>query len=683
MPTRPPPAKIKSVIAKCLIAAFCLAVAAPSDAAAQTAPVTAGHFGVPVSDWTGAYVGGHIGAEWGRSDWSASGPAFPQSGVLGLGDPFDFAAGTGSYFEGLQAGYNLELPSGLVIGAQADVSFPNTLLGTQTITAAGFDVADYEEKVLFSGTLRGRLGYAFGPWLVYGTGGYAWADDQLTRTQVSGAAAGAEETRRSLRSGWVAGAGVETNVGNNWTANLEYLFTDFGSDGVTFPAGAQTYSSDLTLQNVRLGLNYQLGEPGSGNRSVLPASHIDDWAIHAQTTYLIQTDPDFRSPYIGPHSLIPGQSRETWDATFYLGLRLWHGAELWVDPEIDQGFGLSDTLGVAGFPSGEAYKVGNSYPYARLPRYFIRDTISLGGKTEKLEASANQFEGAQTENRLVLTLGKFGVTDVFDTNKYAHDPRADWMNWAFVDTGSFDYAADAWGYTYGAAAEWYQGAWTLRAGVFDLSIEPNSEVLDPDFSQYQLIAELEHRHELWGEPGKLAITGFVSRARMGTYTAAVALAEATGQPAEMAPVREYRSRPGIGFNAEQQVTPELGLFARAGIVDGEVEAYDFTDIDRTFAAGLVLKGKNWGRPDDVVGLAGVINGISSEHAAFFNAGGLGILVGDGILPNPGPEEILEAYYGFPIAKMTATLDYQFVNNPGYNEDRGPVSILGARLHTQF
>jgi len=363
--------------------------------------------------------------------------------------------------------------------------------------------------------------------------------------------------------------------------------------------------------------------------------------------------------------------------------RLWHGAELWVDPEIDQGFGLSDTLGVAGFPSGEAYKVGNSYPYARLPRYFIRDTISLGGKAEKLEASANQFEGAQTENRLVLTLGKFGVTDVFDTNKYAHDPRADWMNWAFVDTGSFDYAADAWGYTYGAAAEWYQGAWTLRAGVFDLSIEPNSEVLDPDFSQYQLVAELEHRHELWGEPGKLAVTGFVSRARMGTYTAAVALAEATGQPAEMAPVREYRSRPGIGFNAEQQVTPELGLFARAGIVDGEVEAYDFTDIDRTFAAGLVLKGKHWGRPDDVVGLAGVINGISSERAAFFNAGGLGILVGDGILPNPGPEEILEAYYGFPIAKMTATLDYQFVNNPGYNEDRGPVSILGARLHTQF
>jgi len=283
----------------------------------------------------------------------------------------------------------------------------------------------------------------------------------------------------------------------------------------------------------------------------------------------------------------------------------------------------------------------------------------------------------------VLTLGKFAVTDVFDTNKYAHDPRTDWMNWALVDTGSFDYAADAWGYTYGAAAEWYQGAWTLRAGLFDLSIEPNSEVLDPDFSQFQTVLELEHRHELWGEPGKLAVTGFLSRGRMGTYAAAIPLSEATGQPATMAPVREYRSRPGIAFNAEQQVSKDLGLFARAGLVDGEVEPYDFTDVDRTLAAGFVLKGDDWGRPDDVFGLAGVVNMITGPHEAFLNAGGLGILVGDGILPNPGSEQILEAYYGFPIDKLRATLDYQFVNNPGYNEDRGPVSILGARLHAQF
>lgn len=419
------------------------------------------------SDWTGAYIGGHFGVAWGRSDWSVDGTATPQDGALGLGNPFDFAAGTGSYFEGLQAGYNYELPSGIVIGAQADISLPNTLTGTQTIATGGVDVADYEQQVLFTGTLRGRLGYAFEPLLVYGTGGYTWADEQLTRTQVSGPTPGTEETRRSFRSGWVAGAGVETNVGNDWTANLEYLFTDFGSHSVTFPAGAQTFSSVLALQSVRLGLNYQLGETGIARQTALPASNIDHWAVHAQTTYLFQSDPPFTSPYVGPHSLIPGQSRETWDATFYVGLRLWAGAELWIDPEIDQGFGLSDTLGVAGFPSGEAYKVGESYPYARIPRFFVRDTITLGGANEKLEAGANQFAGSQTANRIVLTLGKFAVTDVFDTNKYAHDPRTDWMNWALVDTGSFDYAADAWGYTYGAAIEvvGWQGAAEARCSV--------------------------------------------------------------------------------------------------------------------------------------------------------------------------------------------------------------------------
>jgi high affinity Mn2+ porin len=132
----------------------------------------------------------------------------------------------------------------------------------------------------------------------------------------------------------------------------------------------------------------------------------------------------------------------------------------------------------------------------------------------------------------VITLGKFGVTDVFDTNRYAHDPRSDFMNWALVDSGTFDYAADAWGYTYGAAVEWYSGRWTLRGGLFDLSIVPNSTELDPRFSQFQWIGEIERRHELWGQPGKVAVTGFLSRGRMGRFDDAVLLSNLTGQPAD-------------------------------------------------------------------------------------------------------------------------------------------------------
>jgi high affinity Mn2+ porin len=380
---------------------------------------------------------------------------------------------------------------------------------------------------------------------------------------------------------------------------------------------------------------------------------------------------------------VSNQGRETWDATLYLGVRLWNGAEFWIDPEIDQGFGLSSTLGVAGFPSGEAYKVGASVPYARIPRAFIRQTIDLGGESVKVEAAANQFSGSQTANRLVLTIGKFAVTDIFDSNKYAHDPRGDFMNWSIVDTGTFDYAADPWGYTYGASAEWYQGPWTLRGGVFDLSIVPNNVELDPQFQQFQWVGEIERRYELWGQPGKVAVTGFLSRGRMGSFEDAIQLAALTGGPADITAVRRYTSRGGVSLNLEQQITEELGLFARAGWANGDIEPYEFTDVDRTVAAGLSLAGKQWGRPDDTVGLAGVVNGISKVHEAFLNDGGLGILVGDGILPHAGPEQIIETYYALPVSYFRLTLDYQFIVNPGYNEDRGPVSVVSARLHAQF
>ena len=257
------------------------------------------------------------------------------------------------------------------------------------------------------------------------------------------------------------------------------------------------------------------------------------------------------------------------------------------------------------------------------------------------------------------------------------------MNWSLVDAGTFDYAADAWGYTYGAAVEWYRGNWTLRGGLFDLSIVPNSTDLDPRFGQFQWVGEIEHRHQLWGLPGKVAINGFLTRGRMGSFEDAILLAQITGGPADIAAVRRYNSRGGVSVLAEQQVSSDLGVFARAGWANGNIEPYEFTDIDRTVAAGLSLKGTRWGRPDDTVGLAGIVNGISAVHQAFLNAGGLGILVGDGQLPNAGSEKIIEMYYSFPVFSWRVTFDYQFVANPAYNRDRGPVSIIGTRLHAQF
>ncbi len=639
-------------------------------------------------DWTGPYVGAHVGYATGSSKWSATqaGAANPSlNGSLGFYKGFDFAKGTGSFFGGLQAGYNYMLPSNLLLGVEGDVSFPNSISGNQTISSASIGQASYGEIVEYFGTVRGRIGYSFNNWLVYGTGGLAWTYDQFTRAQVAGtpvggtAIPGTNESSLRWRTGWTVGAGVEVALAPNWSTKLEYLFTDFGITRVTFPAGAQRFDSDLAMHEVRLGLNYSFGE-GAANWQDFTT---DYFSIHGQTTFVNQYAFKFRAPYRGPNSLDSNAGRETWDATLYAGLRLWQGAELWVNPEIDQGFGLSGTVGVAGFPSGEAYKFGANYPYIRLQRMFIRQTIGLGGETEKVEPGLNQFGGYWSANRLIITFGKFAVTDIFDTNRYAHDPRIDFLNWALIDTGTFDYAADAWAYTYGTAVEWYQNRWTLRAGVFDLSITPNSTELDPGFRQFQLVLEVERRHDLWGQPGKLALTGFLSRGRMGRYQDAVRLAASTGGAADIAAVRRYTSRGGISFNAEQQVSPDLGLFARAGIASGDVEPYEFTDVDRTIATGLSLSGERWGRPDDTVGFAGVINGISGAHQAYLNAGGLGILVGDGKLPHPGLEKIIETYYSFALSSWRATLDYQFIANPAYNRDRGPVSVIGVRLHSQF
>ncbi|HEY2480712.1 MAG TPA: carbohydrate porin [Caulobacteraceae bacterium] len=410
-----------------------------------------------------------------------------------------------------------------------------------------------------------------------------------------------------------------------------------------------------------------------------------DFAVHGQLTVIDQGNLAFTSPYAGTNSLpAKAEGRETADVSLDIGLRPWGGGEFWVEPEFDQGFGLHDTTGLAGFSNGEGAKVGRDIFYLRVPRLFLRQTIDLSGEVSKVDADLNQLGGTQKANRLVLTIGKFGVTDVFDTNAYAHDPKHDFLNWTAIDAGTFDYAADAWGYTVGAAVEWYQGPWTLRAGLFDLSQVPNGEKLDPRFGQFQIIGEAERRYAIAGQDGAIKLTGFLTRGRMARFDDAIALGEALGKAPDVTLVRRYRSRPGVDVNLQQALADGLGVFARAGWAQGDVEPYEFTDVDRTISGGVSLSGKRWGRPDDTFAIAGIVNGISKIHQAYLADGGLGILVGDGRLPHPGTENIIETYYAIALAKfLQFSLDYQFVDHPAYNTDRGPVSIFAGRVHAQF
>lgn len=632
-------------------------------------------------DWSGFYVGAHIGAVAGRADWSAM-PA-GSAGAVDLFEPFQTFKGSGSYALGLQAGYNLALSSHWLVGMEADLVSPNRIRGSQAFGHSAGGTQSFEQQMLLGGTLRGRVGYVVGSWLTYATAGLAWSYDRL---HWSNGAAATTETALLWRFGWAAGAGVETPLSSAWTARAEYLATGFGSAGVSFPVAGQRVDTDLLLHSVRLGLNYRLGEDLAKSEVFtkgIDALELERFAVHGQATLTWQYALPFRAPYSGTNSLTPNHGRETFDTTFYLGAKLWEGAELWVNPEIDQGFGLSGTFGVAAFPSGESYKVGSNYPYARLPRYFIRQTIDLGGEVQSVQGGPNQFAGKQSADRVVLTVGKFAVGDIFDVNKYAHDPRVDFLNWGLADVATFDYAADAWAFTYGAAAEWYVGAWTVRGGVFDLPVTPNSTDLDPSFGQFQFIGEIEHRHELGGQPGKLLLTGFLNRARLGNFADAVQLAQATGAIPSTADVRRYTSKTGLSASLEQQLTAEVGLFGRAGFSSPNLEANAFTDSDRTVSAGVSVSGRLWGRDDDTFGLAGLINHISASRIAYLDAGGLTAIIGDGRLPNPGDEQVIEAYYTLPVDSWRLTADYQFIAHPAFNRDRGPVSIVATRLRTQF
>ena len=140
---------------------------------------------------------------------------------------------------------------------------------------------------------------------------------------------------------------------------------------------------------------------------------------------------------------------------------------------------------------------------------------------------------------------------------------------------------------------------------------------------------------------------------------------------------------GYIVNLEQSITDDVGLFSRWSWNNGKTEMTAFTDISNSLSAGLSIKGKSWGRPNDTFGIAGVSNGLSQDFRDYVALGGLGILIGDGAL-NYRRENIFETYYAVYLAKGTTfTVDYQYVPYPAYNADRGPVSIFSGRVHGAF
>lgn len=437
-------------------------------------------------------------------------------------------------------------------------------------------------------------------------------------------------------------------------------------------------------------MNYRLGEtpPWAGPTPIdgrTALAEPTNWNVHGQTTVIMQGYPRMRSPYEGANSLPGGgQGRETWTTDAFFGWRLWQGGEFYFNPELAQGFGLNSTLGLAGFPNGEAQKGGAPFPRFRPQLYIFRQTFGLGGEQEEVADGPFQLAGKRDIDRVTVTVGRFAVGDYFDGNSYAKDPRVDFMNWAMWSSAAYDFPADLPGFTRGAVVELNRKGWAVRAGLFQVPSAPNSDVLT--FKTGGAVVEFEERHTIFDQPGKLRLGIFGNRGNTGNYRDALAISAA--DPAldindVIVGIQRDNPKYGFYFNAEQQVMKDVGVFARASWNDGQNQILSFTDIDRSVSAGLSIKGSYWGRPADTFGLGGAVNGLSSGHRDFLAADGLGLLIGDGRL-NYGHERILETYYAFAIDKnFTFTGDYQLITNPAYNADRGPVSIFSARLHGEF
>ncbi len=421
--------------------------------------------------------------------------------------------------------------------------------------------------------------------------------------------------------------------------------------------------------------------------------------LYFQSTNTQQYHGAFAAAYSGPQSIAAqADTAKTFDATVFAGLRIGSATEFYTNVELDQGFGLGQppsapgkayqgTYGAAGYPSAESTKLGSDSSYSRVQRVFVRQTFNFGGGDRQgVDPDINQLGGSVTPKNLVLTAGKFAPFDVFDGNVYAHDPKNDFLNWSIVDLGAFDDPTDGWGYSVGATAELSSHNSTARAGLFQLSAHPGSLGIDSvPFNQYGSIVEFEQRTSFFGgRAGSFKGLAFADTGYMGTYADALALGAATNSAPTTAAVRNDKHvKLGGGLNFAQEIAPHVGVFARASAMNGTYETYDFTDMDRSLSGGVSVNGGLYRRPSDAIGAAFAFNGLSQPAQRYFAAGGTGLIIGDGGLTY-GTERILETYYKLGLTRTFGlTFDYQFIQNPGYNTVRGPISIFGVRYHTQL
>jgi len=410
----------------------------------------------------------------------------------------------------------------------------------------------------------------------------------------------------------------------------------------------------------------------------------ENYGFHFQQTIITQYKPGFSAPYSGLNSLSPlTETQTSITSTFFGTARWWKGSQFTFDPELSGGAGLSQTLGIAGFPNGETFRVGGVQNKIYIARLFYQQSFEWGNEKDTLESDELQLAGLKSKRYFTFGIGKFNMGDFFDNNSFSHDPRSQFMNWALMDNAAWDYPANTRGYVLGAYTELGQPSWTLRFAVTMSVTHENSSTWDANVTRANTeTAEYEKRYVINGQKGTVRVLGFLNNGKFGNYLDAIAL---NPKAPVVDSTQQYgRHKYGFGINTEQYLTKDFGVFAKASWNDGHTETWFFTEIDRSFTFGGVLNGDQWKRKDDEMGLGFIVNGLSAPHREYLADGGYGFLIGDGRL-NYAPEMIAEFYYKLNAyqKKFFISPDYQFILHPAYNQDRGPVNVFSIRAHIEF
>lgn len=416
------------------------------------------------------------------------------------------------------------------------------------------------------------------------------------------------------------------------------------------------------------------------------AAPEERWNLLWQATSIGQSHEAFPAAYSGPLSLSNHPEREvSLTTTLFLGLRLDRDTQIYVDPEIAGGRGFSNVQGMANAPNGELPRVSSATPKPYLARAYIQHDFGFGSARESVEGDENQLAGTRPVTRYTIYAGRFTVTDFFDDNRYTHDPRTQFLGWAVMYNGAWDYPADTRGYTWGWVHELHTRNWGWRYGSAAEPKVANGISFDRRlFRDRADMLEGERRYAIDKHPGAIRVLGFLLHTNSGTYADALRLADQTGTTPDITAVRHVGTlKYGAGISFDQEIAADVGVFARLGWNDGKTASFAFTAVDRLATAGVSVNGRRWHRPLDNVASELTAAGISGVHALYLARGGVDFLIGDGALQY-APEIVWESYYSARLFPgFFASFDVQHVNNPAYNQDRGPLWIESIRLHMEY